>query len=61
MKTKVRLSPSAEAASGCGPSQPISTTSVAWISAIVRFDRISGQASASVARSSPRHARSVIN
>ena len=53
-KAKVRLSPSAEAASWRGPSQPISTTSVAWISCMVRLARISGQASAIVARISAR-------
>ena len=37
---------------GMRPSQPIRTTSVAWISCRVRFAIISGQASASVARSS---------
>ena len=52
---KVRLRPSAAAASWRGPSQPNSTTSVAWISAIVRLLRISGHASASVAPSSARH------
>ena len=52
LKAKLRLSPSAEAASGRAPNRPISSTSVAWISAIVKLARISGQASASVAPSS---------
>ena len=54
LKAKTRLSPSADAASGRAPSQPISTTSVAWIAAIGQVGRISGQASSSVARSSSR-------
>ena len=49
LKAKLRLRPSAEAASGRAPSRPISSTSVAWINAIVKLARISGQASASVA------------
>src|SRR5688572_2743171 len=55
LNAKLRLSPSAEAASGRAPSQPISTTSVAWIAAMVRLARISGQARLSVAPSSVRH------
>ena len=49
-----RLNPSAAAASSFAPSQPSRMTSVAWISCIVRFASISGQASERVARSSPR-------
>src|SRR5688572_2647439 len=55
LKAKLRLRPSAEAASGRAPSQPSSTTSVAWIAAMVRLARISGQARPSVAPSSSRH------
>ena len=40
------------AASWVGPRRPISSTSVAWIACWVRLARTSGQASASVARSS---------
>ena len=45
LKAKSRLSPSADAASGRAPSQPISTTSVAWIAAIgqVRQDQRPGK------------------
>ncbi|GGJ46823.1 hypothetical protein GCM10011393_16150 [Sphingopyxis bauzanensis] len=50
-----RLKPSDEAASSVGPSHPTINTSVAPISDIVRFVRISGQASASVARNSARY------
>ena len=56
LKVKVRLSASVAAASWVAPSRPISSTSVAWIACWVRLARISGQASASVARSSSRHA-----
>ena len=56
LKVKVRLSASVAAASWVAPSRPISRTSVAWIVCWVRLARISGQASASVARSSSRHA-----
>ena len=57
LKVKVRLSASVAAASWVAPSRPISSTSVAWITCCVRLARISGQASASVARSSSRHGR----
>ena len=56
LKVKVRLSASVAAASWVAPSRPISRTSVAWIACWVRLARISGQASASVARSSSRQA-----
>ena len=56
LKVKVRLSASVAAASWVAPRRPISRTSVAWIACCVTLARISGQASASVARSSSRHA-----
>ena len=56
LKVKVRLSASVAAANWVAPRRPISSTSVAWIACWVRLARISGQASASVARNSSRHA-----
>ena len=56
LKVKVRFSARVAAASWVAPSRPISSTSVAWKTCCVRLARISGQASASVARTSPRHA-----
>ena len=50
LKVQVRLSASVAAASWVAPSRPISRTSVAWITCCVTLARISGQASASVAR-----------
>ena len=55
-KAKLRLVASAPAASASGPSQPIMITSVVPRAMFARLTRISGQASASVARASAPHA-----
>ena len=52
----VKLSASADAASESGPSLLISNIGGDWIACCVTLARISGQASARVARSSIRHA-----